>query len=72
MGTKCVPTYANLVLSVLEEEFLQSLTLKPLVWYRFIDDIFVVYEHGLENLHQLKAQFNSSFETLKLTMDYSH
>jgi hypothetical protein len=71
MGTKCAPTYANLVLSVLEKEFLNSLELKPLCWFRFIDDIFCVYQHGLENLKKLVEKFNNTHDTLKLTLEWS-
>ena len=72
MGTKCAPTYANLVLSVIETEFLSNLDLKPLLWLRFIDDIFVVYQHGLPNLQAMLEKFNSSHETLKLTLEWSY
>ena len=69
MGTKCAPTYANLVLSIVEQEFLSQVDLKPLAWYRFIDDIFLVYQHGINNLMGLVDDFNSSQKTLKLTLD---
>ena len=40
MGTRMAPTYANLYMGLLEEQLLEQTTLKPLVWFRFIDDIF--------------------------------
>ena len=40
MGTKMAPTYANLFMGHLEEQLLDQTTLKPLIWFRFIDDIF--------------------------------
>ena len=39
MGTKRAPTYANLFIGHLEEQMLEETTLKPLIWFRFIDDI---------------------------------
>jgi hypothetical protein len=68
MGTKCAPTYANLVLSIIEEEFLNTLTLKPSL--RFIDDIFLVYNHGSQNLIEMVDQFNST-QSLELTLEWS-
>ena len=41
MGTRMAPNYANLFMGDLEEEILDSYPLKPLVWYRYIDDIFL-------------------------------
>ena len=72
MGTKCAPTYANLVLSVTEQEFIHKVALKPIAWYRFVDDIFLVYQHGIENLNSLVEHFNSSHRTLKLTLEWSY
>ncbi len=40
MGTKMAPTYANLYMGHLEQQLLEHTTRKPLVWFRFIDDIF--------------------------------
>lgn len=38
----------------------------------YIDDIFLVYQHGLDNLKELVNTFNASHATLKLTLDWSH
>ena len=46
--------------------------LKPLVWYRFIDDIFVVYEHGVDQLNHMVNLFNSSYGSLQLTLEWSY
>ena len=43
MGTRMAPTYANLYMGLLEEQLLEQTTLKPLVWFRFIDDIFFLW-----------------------------
>jgi len=51
MGTRKAPSYANLFMGLLEENFLNSLSLKPLVWLRFIDDIFIIWHHGKEQLN---------------------
>ena len=39
-GTKFAPAYAYLFMSRLEERLLDSWDNKPLVWMRYIDDIF--------------------------------
>ena len=42
MGTKLAPALATIFIGLLEETFLSSRALKPEVWLRHIDDIFVV------------------------------
>jgi len=42
MGTRMAPSYANLYMGSLEEDFLNSEDSKPDLWLRFIDDIFFV------------------------------
>ena len=49
MGTKCAPTYANIFMGWFEETFIYPLlTNKSLMYYRFIDDIFLLWK-GTEN-----------------------
>ena len=44
-------THVNLFMAKLEESFLcRESTLKPYVWWRYIDDIFVICKRGEENL----------------------
>ena len=50
IGTKFAPSYAIPFMSELEEIFLEGSLLKPTVWWRYIDDIFMIWEHGRENL----------------------
>lgn len=46
MGTRMAPSYANLFMGHLEQEFLGCQSLRPLLWVRFIDDIFLLWHHG--------------------------
>lgn len=43
MGTRMAPAFANLFMADLEEKILDEAEIKPLVWRRFIDDIFVAW-----------------------------
>ena len=40
IGTKFAPAYVNLFMNRLEERLLDSWDKKPLIWMRYIDDIF--------------------------------
>lgn len=43
MGTRMAPSYANLFMGKFETEFLNSEQLQPLIWLRYIDDIFFLW-----------------------------
>ena len=53
------PTYANLYMGLLEEQLLEQTTLKPSVWFRFIDDIFFLWTFGPTYLQQFFDVCNS-------------
>ena len=50
--------------------FIQS-PLKPLVWWRYIDDVFMIWLHGEEKLNEFVSLLNSSHETIKFTHEVS-
>ena len=54
MGTPMAVNYANLFLDDLETKMLndyeKKTKLRPLFWFRYIDDIFFVWNHGEETL----------------------
>ena len=72
MGTKVAPSYANLFMRKLEEQLLKSFPLKPTVWYRYIDDIFFIWEHGEDNFKNWFKHLNSSETPIKFTEEHSH
>ena len=43
----------------LEENFLQNTHSKPLLYLRYIDDIFLLRTHGKEKLLQFQNDYNS-------------
>ena len=54
MGTPMAPNYANLFMHELEsrmlDEYFTKTGLKPMLWLRFIDDIFFVWEYDQKSL----------------------
>lgn len=64
MGTRMAPSYANLFMGKLESTFLESQNYKPLIWLRFIDDIFMIWTHGIELLYKFLDALNN-FSELK-------
>ena len=54
MGTPMAPNYANLFMDKFErtliDDYRKKTGLTPLVWYRYIDDIFFIWTHGNDTL----------------------
>ena len=71
MGTKMTPAHANLFMGDLEQKILAQSPLKPLVWWRYIDDVFMIWPHGEEKLNEFVNLLNSSHETIKFTHEVS-
>ena len=62
MGMKCAPSYAILFMDKL---------VRPHVWWRYIDDIFMIWQHSREKLCSFLDALNSFHETIKFTADIS-
>ena len=52
MGTKMAPAYANIFMESVENSFLSSFPLMPTVYNRDIDDIFMIWTHGIDIFKQ--------------------
>ena len=45
--------------------------MKPLIWWRYIDDIFAIWCHGEANLEVFIADLNQVHPTIKFTAEWS-
>ena len=50
---------------------LEEREFKPWVWWRFLDDIFFIWLHGIERLQEFLKFIDSLHETISYTWDYS-
>ena len=71
MGSPMTPAYASLFMGKLEQDFLKSRSLVPSIWFRFLDDIFMVWDHSLENLHTFIDALNSFHPLINITCNIS-
>ena len=71
VGTKFLPLYAILFMADFEEKFSESFEKKPMIWWRYIDYIFFIWEHGEESLKVFIEQVNMFHSTIKFTDEYS-
>ena len=51
----------------LETKVLEIQSLKPLVWFRYIEDIFFIWIHGEESLRNFMTEFNLFSDDIKFT-----
>ena len=71
MGTRMAPANANLFMGDLEEKLLAQFQLKLYLWWRYIDDIFMVWTHWEDQLKDFIDHINSLHSTIKFTHEFS-
>ena len=67
IGTKFAPQYACIYMDRVEQAFLETQELQPLLWLRFIDDIFSIWTHGNGELKKFMEEFNNFTPNLRFT-----
>ena len=73
MGTAFAPNYSGVFLGNFENTALCNApnNLQPIIWKRFIDDIFIVWTHGEAALQNFHTYLNNLHPTVKLDITYS-
>ena len=71
MGTRMAPSYAILFMADLEEKLLAWTTERPFRWWRYIDDIFAIWDKGHEKLERFLDQINQFHHSIKFTAESS-
>ena len=57
------PVVANLFMEAFEERALESATLKPRLWVRYVDDTFVLWPHGEHELEKFHLHLNKQHQS---------
>ena len=55
----------------LEEKNLGDIELQPHIWWKCIDDIFFIWEHGEDSLKQFIETLNALHITIKFMAEWS-
>ena len=71
IGTKFAPPYACIYIERVGQDFLETQELPPLLWLRFIDDIFFIWTYGKEELKKFMEKFNNFTPNLRFTYESS-
>ena len=72
MGTKMAPPYANIFMARIEQQITHHFNQHILLWKRYIDDIFFIWQGTLDSLQQFILQANTHHQTIKFTFEHSH
>ena len=71
MGTKMAVAFANIFMNKVETDILGQSAFRPLVWKRYIDDIFSLWTINRAEISQFIEQANSHHPTIKFTAEIS-
>ena len=69
--TKLATPYVIICVASLEEDFLETLIKKPWLWCRYIDDIFMIWQHGEDELKIFLDKLNNVHPSITFTCGYS-
>ena len=71
MGTKMAVAFANIFMSAIETEIIRLSSNKPLVWKRYIDDIFSLWNINKKDIGSFIELANNHHPTIKFTAEIS-
>ena len=71
MGKKFAPNYANIFMAKWEKEALNKCKKQPLIYYRFLDDIFIIWTHSESDFWEFFNTLNSQCESITLKAELS-
>ena len=71
MGTKVALSYAVNFMGAFERKHIYTYHLQPLLYLRYIDDIFIIWQHGETELKTFIEHMNTCSEHIKFTTEMS-
>ena len=66
---KMAPAYENVFMEFFENSFLSYFPSKPTVYYRCIDNIFMIWAHGIDKFIQFLNNANSTYHNITLAYE---
>ena len=71
MGTRVAPSYAILYMGDFEDRFVYTYHKQPLLYLRYIDDIFLLWQHGADELSKFVTHLNTANQHIRFTCEHS-
>jgi len=68
MGSPLSPVIANFFIEDFEKKATEQAKHKPVCWFRYVDDTFVIWPHGQEKLTEFLNHLNGLHNKIRFTM----
>ena len=68
MNSPLSPIVANIFMESFEQEVLQQAKDNPRLWVHYVDNTFIIWQHGLEKLQPFQQHLNSLQDSIKLNL----
>jgi len=72
MGKSYAPGLADVYLEEFDEKAKNGFKVKPLFYFRFLDDIHFIWTGTMEELKEFEIYLNSLIDDIKITLNFSH
>lgn len=69
MGNCLSPFLAELFMNYFEENAKQKFEYFPRIWYRYVDDVFAVFDMTFGTVEEFVKKLNSQFDSIKFTYE---
>ncbi|XP_018571050.1 protein cortex-like [Anoplophora glabripennis] len=69
MGSPLSSVLANIYMEAFEKKALESTTLKPKCWYRYVDDTFIIWPHGRNTVVDFLDHISGIHPDIQFTME---
>ena len=69
MGSPLSPVIANFFMEDFEKKAIEQATYKPVCWFRYVDDTFVIWPHGQEKLEDFLVHLSGLRNKIQFTME---
>jgi hypothetical protein len=69
MGSPLSPVIENFYMEDYEKAALESSPLKPRCWFRYVDNTFVIWQHGPDKLKDFLHNLNGIHQSIQFTME---
>ena len=71
MGMRMAPLFTNLFLANLEDRLLTWNSARPYIWWRYINDVFAIWNRGQDQLDVFTREINEFHHSIKFTAEVS-